>query len=243
MHKSVNKFIVGKYIILNYTNYFLMNKLFNEDKFLKVSEKFIKMEKLSRKMNAPVYNFEDKTHTPFEILIGTMLSARTKDEMTIKAMNQLFNKVINPQELSKMKLSEIEKLIYGVGFYKNKAKYCKEISELLIEKYNNKIPNTSEELQSFPGIGVKTANIVIQRIYGKELIGVDTHVHKIFNRIGIVKTKYPNKTSEILNAKIKKNKGKINKIFVAYGQTICKPKSPLCALCVLKNECEYAKHL
>lgn len=243
MHKSVNKFIVVKYIKLNTINCFLMILLFDKNKFSKISKKFIKMEELSRKRDAPVYTFEHKTHTPFEILIGTMLSARTKDEMTINAMNQLFSKVKSPNDLIKLKLSEIEKLIYGVGFHKNKAKYCKEISKLLIENYNGKIPNTSEELQKFPGIGVKTANIVIQRIYGKELIGVDTHVHKIFNRLGIVKTKYPEKTSEILNENIKKNKGQINKIFVAYGQTICKPVKPLCNLCVLKNECEYTKHL
>jgi len=243
MHKSMNKFIVVKYIKLNNINCFLMTLLFDNDKFLKISKKFIKMEKLSRKMNAPVYTFEDKTHTPFEILIGTMLSARTKDEMTIKAMNNLFGRVQGPKDLVKMKLSEIEKLIYGVGFYKNKAKYCKEISKILIEKYNSKIPKTSEELQKFPGIGIKTANIVIQRIYGKEIIGLDTHVHKIFNRIGIVNTKYPEKTSAILNENIKKNKGEINKIFVAYGQTICKPKNPLCNECILKTECNYAKPL
>jgi len=220
-----------------------MNKSFDNYKFLKISKQFVKMDKLSRKMNAPVYNFEKKTLTPFEILIGTMLSARTKDEMTIIAIDKLFNKIKGPNNLLNMKISEIEKLIYGVGFYKNKAKYCKEISKMLIEKYNGKIPNTSEELQKFPGIGVKTANIVVQRIYGEELIGVDTHVHKIFNRIGIVNTKNPNKTSEILNDNIKKNKGKINKIFVAYGQTICKPVKPLCELCILNNECDYAKHL
>lgn len=221
----------------------MTNVLFDHNKFLKISKKFTQMEKISRKYKAPVYYFENKTQTPFQILIGTMLSARTKDEMTIKAMNNLFEKIQGPEDLIKMKLSEIEKRIYGTGFYKNKAKYCKEISKLLIQKYNSSIPNTSEELQKFPGIGVKTANIVIQRIYGKELIGVDTHVHKIFNRIGIVNTKYPEKTSTILNEKIKKNKGKINKIFVAYGQTVCKPKNPLCEKCILKMDCNYAKHL
>jgi endonuclease III len=220
-----------------------MTNLFDNNKFLKISRKFTQMEKISRKYNAPVYSFENKTQTPFQILIGTMLSARTKDEMTMKAMNNLFEKIEKPEDLSEMRLSEIEKRIYGVGFYKNKAKYCKEISKILIEKYNSKIPKTSEELQTFPGIGIKTANIVIQRIYGEELIGVDTHVHKIFNRIGIVDTKYPEKTSAILNENIKKNKGKINKIFVAYGQTVCKPKKPLCDDCILKKECNYAKHL
>ena len=214
--------------------------LFNNTKFLKISKKFIKMEVLSRKMDAPVYTLEYKTETPFKILIGTMLSARTKDETTIKAMNKLFEKAETPKQMLKLKQNEIEKLIYGVGFYKNKAKYCIEISKLLL---NKKVPNSSEELQKFPGIGVKTANIVIQRIYGTELIGVDTHVHKIFNRIGIIKTKYPEKTSKILNEKIKKNKANINRIFVAYGQTVCKSKKPLCNICVLKNECEYTKHL
>lgn len=220
-----------------------MTNLFDNNKFLKISRKFTQMEKISRKLKAPVYSFENKTQTPFQILIGTMLSARTKDEMTMKAMNNLFEKIEKPEDLSEMRLSEIEKRIYGVGFHKNKAKYCKEISKILIEKYNSKIPKTSEELQTFPGIGVKTANIVIQRIYGEELIGVDTHVHKIFNRIGIVNTKYPEKTSVILNENIKKNKSKINKIFVAYGQTVCKPKNPLCGDCILKKECNYAKHL
>jgi len=220
-----------------------MTNLFDNNKFLKISQKFTQMERISRKLKAPVYSFENKTRTPFQILIGTMLSARTKDEMTIKAMNNLFEKIEKPEDLIKMRLSEIEKKMYGVGFHKNKAKYCKEISKILIQKYNSKIPKSSEELQTFPGIGVKTANIVIQRIYGEELIGVDTHVHKIFNRIGIVNTKYPEKTSTILNEKINKNKGKINKIFVAYGQTVCKPKNPLCINCILKTECNYAKHL
>lgn len=201
------------------------------------------MESISRKLNAPVYTFEKITYTPFQILIGTMLSSRTKDETTIKAMEKLFSEIQTPEELSKMRVSVIEKKIYGVGFHKNKAKYCKEISKLLVEKYNSKVPNSSEELQKFPGIGIKTANIVLQRIYGEELIGVDTHVHKIFNRIGIVSTNTPEKTSVILNKKIKKDKGKINKLFVAYGQTICKSQKPLCNNCVLKMECDYTKHL
>ncbi len=200
-------------------------------------EKIIEiMLKESKKRNAPVFKTKDCFKTPFMGLIFTMLSSRTKDEKTIEACKRLFKNAKTPKEM--LKIKNIEEKIKGVGFYKTKAKRIKEIAKILIKKYNSKIPKNKEELQKLPGIGPKTAAVVINNCFNIDDIGVDTHVHRISNRLGWVKTKTPKETYLELRKKIpKKLWKKLNLAFVAYGQTVCLPKNPKCKECKIKKYC------
>jgi endonuclease-3 len=204
-------------------------------------EKILKlMEREARKRHAPVFSFEEESNeTPFKILIATMLSARTKDTVTIKAIKRLFKIAPTPAKIAKLKTSTLEKILYGVGFYRTKAKNLKKTALMLIDKFNGKVPNTLENLLLLPGVGRKTANIVLARAFGKYALGVDVHVHRISNRLGLVKTKKPEETEKELMRKIPKRYiKKLNKIFVAYGQTICLPVKPNCFICKLNNICQ-----
>ncbi len=196
------------------------------------------METTAKEMNAPVVRVEKETAQPFEILLYTMLSARTKDEVTLTAFKKLMQKGNNPDAISKMSAEEIRELIKPVGFYKNKAKYVKEMCRIITQKFGSKVPKNIKDLTSLPGVGIKTANIVLARAFGKKVIGVDTHVHRISNRIGIVHTKTPEQSSKLLNEIIeRKYRSKFNKILVAFGQTICLPIRPKCKICPIRNVC------
>jgi len=195
--------------------------------------------------NAPVFMVEKVLKSKHDIykLIFVVLSSRTKDEMTIKALKKLTDKYKNPRDLAKADVKTIEHLIYGVGFYKTKAKRIKEIATILC-KNKCVVPKSYEKLIKLPGVGRKTANVALNLIHGKKTIGVDTHVHRIANRLGIVNTKTPKETEERLKKVVeRKYWGKINRAFVAYGQTICKPKKPKCRICGLKTICSYYKKL
>lgn len=182
-----------------------------------------------------------KGKDPFLILIGTILSLRTKDETTDKAMEKLFKKAGTPEEILKLNNDEIERLIYPVGFYRNKAKTIKEISKTIIEKYNGRVPDELEELLKIKGVGRKTANLVITEGYGKQGICVDTHVHRISNRLGVVNTKNPHETEFALRKVLPKKYWIIyNSLLVTFGQTICKPVSPHCTICPLNHICKKA---
>lgn len=193
-----------------------------------------------KKWNAPAIELmAQNDRDPFKILVSTILSLRTKDEVTLKASKRLLNVASTAGELSNMTQEEIEKLIYPVGFYRNKANILKEMSHILIEKFNGKVPDNLEDLLSIKGVGRKTANLVLSAGYGKPAICVDTHVHRISNRLGIVKTKHPEKTEFELMKIVPKHLWKdINKIFVAFGQTICKPIKPKCRECPINIYCE-----
>ncbi len=209
-------------------------------KFLRGLGRYLKiMEREGKKMNAPVYAFEDDSReTPFEILIYTMLSARTKDETTVGAARRLFARFKGAKEIADADVKEIEQLIKPVGFYRIKAKHLKRLCAMLIQKYNNNVPHTLHGLTSLPGVGIKTAHIVLARAFGHNVIGVDTHVHRISNRLGLVRTKTPEQTSRILNLEIpKKYKNGLNRIFVGYGQAVCKPTAPKCNVCPIRNVC------
>jgi endonuclease-3 len=179
---------------------------------------------------------------PFKILISTILSLRTKDQTTAQASDRLFKVADTSEKILKLSEEEIEKLIYPVGFYRNKAKIIKEISKILVEKFNSKVPDDLETLLSFKGVGRKTANLVLSEGFGKPAICVDVHVHRISNRIGLVKTKSPEETEfklmEILPKKYWKD---INFVLVAFGQTICIPVKPKCKECPIIKYCEYDK--
>jgi len=175
---------------------------------------------------------------PFKVLIATILSARTKDDVTIKASRKLFSAADNPQDMLKLGEEKISELIYPVGFYRNKAKNIVQICKELVEKYNGKVPDSMEELLKLKGVGRKTANLVLILGYDKMGICVDTHVHRITNRWGYVKTRTPEETEMELRKKLpKKHWKEINELLVSFGQHICKPVKPQCNTCPVQKLC------
>lgn len=177
---------------------------------------------------------------PYKILIGTILSARTRDETTAQVIKMLFSEFKNPDELSRADLKDIKKLIQKIGFYNVKATRIKEVSKKLVEKYNSKVPSNLEDLLTFPGVGRKTANCVLVYGFRKPAIPVDIHVHRISNRIGIVNTKKPEETEIDLQKSIDSRYWiGINETFVTFGQNICLPIKPKCNLCHLTKICKY----
>ena len=178
-------------------------------------------------------------HDPFKILISTIISLRTKDDVTRAASNRLFKIANNPLKISELTEEEIEKAIYPAGFYKNKAKTIKYLCRELIDNYDSKVPDSIDELLKLNGVGRKTANLVVTQGYGLPGICVDTHVHRITNRLGYVITKNPVETEFALREKLPpKYWIVINDLLVAFGQNICKPISPLCSQCLIHDECQ-----
>ncbi len=177
---------------------------------------------------------------PYKILIGTILSARTRDETTTNVIKMLFSKFKNPEELSRANLKEIKELIQKIGFYNVKAARIKEVSKILVDKYNSKVPPNLEDLLSFPGVGRKTANCVLVYGFRKPAIPVDVHVHRISNRIGIVNTKNPEETEIVLQKSINRKYWiAVNETFVVFGQNVCLPIKPKCNVCRLTKLCKY----
>jgi len=177
---------------------------------------------------------------PFKVLIGTILSHRTKDEMTSKASEQLFMKFSTPSDLAKANEEEVQNLIRSTGFYRVKARRIKEISHLILVKFNGKVPEDMESLLSLPSVGRKTANCVLVYGFKKPAIPVDTHVHRISNRLNLVQTKTPEETefklTEIVDKKYWLN---LNDLFVRFGKAVCKPIGPKCIMCNLRTHCAY----
>ena len=179
---------------------------------------------------------------PFSILIGTILSARTKDETTTKAVKALFLKYKNPKDLANAKIKDVEKIIKSIGFFHVKSKRIVEVAKIIHKKYKDKVPEDLDTLVQLPGVGRKTANCVLVYAFEKPAIPVDIHVHRISNRLGLVETKNPEDTEQELMKKIdKKFWIDINDTFVMYGQNICKPISPMCDVCKIKKSCKYYK--
>ncbi|AFS79936.1 DNA-(apurinic or apyrimidinic site) lyase [Candidatus Nitrosopumilus koreensis AR1] len=187
-------------------------------------------------------DLHDAETGPFSILIGTILSARTKDESTTKVVKILFSKYKNPKQLANAKLKDVEKIIKPIGFYHVKSKRIIEVAKIIDSKYKGKVPEDLETLVELPGVGRKTANCVLVYAFEKPAIPVDIHVHRISNRIGLVDTKNPEETEQELMKKIdKKFWIDINDTFVMYGQNICKPISPMCDVCKIKRNCKFYK--
>lgn len=185
---------------------------------------------------------EAENGSPLSILIGTILSARTRDENTSSVVRKLFLQYKTAGALASAKISDVEKIIKSTGFYHIKAKRIIEVASIIDSKYSGKVPQTLDKLVELPGVGRKTANCVLVYAFDKPAIPVDTHVHRISNRIGLVQTKTPEDTEAELMKKIpRKHWIRINDTFVMYGQNICKPVSPMCAVCQIKKECNYYK--
>jgi len=175
----------------------------------------------------------------FKILISCLLSLRTQDKNTEKASRRLFEVAGTPKEILKLPINKLEKLIFSSGHYKKKSKVLKHVSGELIKKFKGKVPDTKEELLSIKGIGPKTANIVLAFAYGKNVLPIDTHCHRIPNRLGWVKTKTPEQTEKELEIILPlKYWNEFNAIFVQFGQTICKPISPFCSQCPVNKYCK-----
>jgi endonuclease III len=193
-----------------------------------------------KKYNVPVAELVKlKTKSKFKTLIITILSSRTTDKTLLKIHDRLFSKIKTMDDLRILSTKDIEKLIYPVGFYRNKAKYLKKLPEVLDKEFNGKIPNTVDGLIKLPGVGRKVANVVSVVAFGNYDIGVDTHVHRIMNRLGYVKTKTPNETEKALRGKLPREYWKdINYILVAFGQNLCTPLSPFCSKCPVRKYCK-----
>ena len=179
-----------------------------------------------------------QTKDPFKVLLATILSARTKDEVTAAASRRLFKKVDTPDELAQLQVSELEKIIYPVGFFRNKAKYLSDLPAVLQEQFDGRIPDEVEQLVKLPGVGRKTANLVVAIAFNKPAICVDTHVHRIMNIWGYVQTKTPLQTEMALRKKLPEQYWiTINSLLVAFGQGTCKPMFPHCDRCLLAEFC------
>ncbi len=192
-----------------------------------------------KKSRAPSVTLVSRTTgNPFNVLLATLISLRTKDEVTLKASQRLFEKVKTFEDIYKMDQALIRNLIYPAGFYRTKAKRMKEIAGIIIGQLNGRIPDTIEDLLKLPGVGRKTANLVVSLGFNKPGMCVDTHVHRITNRIGWVKTRTPDQTEfalrELIPVKYWRN---LNDYLVSYGQTVCTPVSPFCSLCRLNDVC------
>jgi len=179
------------------------------------------------------------TRDPYRILISTIISLRTKDTVTREASKRLYELADTPEKMLELSPEIIGKAIYPAGFYKNKAKTIINISKILIKKYNGIVPDDIDELLTLKGVGRKTANLVVTMGYGKEGICVDTHVHRISNRLGYVSTKNPTETEFALREKLPKQFWiEYNDLLVTYGQNVCVPISPHCSQCSIHNYCK-----
>jgi len=187
---------------------------------------------------------EIQTKDPFKVLVTTILSARTKDETTSAAAKRLFEQVKNPQDFNKISESELQKIIFPVGFYRDKARHLKKLPDALEKYFCGKIPQDVDELTKLPGVGRKTANLVAAVAFKKPAVCVDVHVHRIFNRLGYLKTTTPFETEmELRRIFPKKFWTTFNSYFVSFGQHTCLPVKPKCGECKVRGYCLFFVNL
>lgn len=187
----------------------------------------------------PIVTEVSRTHDPFRVLVGTMISLRTKDDVTRRAAGRLFDRAGTSEEMLMLSRSEIEEAIYPAGFYRTKAKNILDTCSIILSRYGGRVPDEIDELLTFPGVGRKTANLVVTLGYGKPGICVDTHVHRISNRLGYVSTKKPDETEFALREKLPMQYWiEYNDLLVTYGQNLCVPVSPFCSRCRMFSYCD-----
>lgn len=182
--------------------------------------------------------------TPFEMLVAVILSAQCTDERVNKTTPAIFSHYHTPEDFAQMELALLESLIHSCGFYKNKAKNIKATSQMLVEKYHSQVPNTMEELMSLPGVGRKTANVVMLEAFSDpQGVAVDTHCKRIANRIGLSKEKEPEKIEQdLLKQFPKKYYYDLNHVLIWHGRKTCTARNPQCNNCSIKNYCKYFKN-
>ena len=197
------------------------------------------MEKQSKAFIVPSVTQFSFKNDPYLVLISCVLSLRTKDTTTIEAAKRLFKAANSPSKMVNLPLSRLQKLIYPVGFYRNKAKFILEMSRQIIEDFKGAVPDKFDDLLKLKGVGRKCANLVLGLGYNIPAICVDTHVHQISNRLGWLKTKTPEQTEEALKKIVPKGHWiKLNTILVTFGQNICVPVSPYCNMCFVRTLCK-----
>jgi endonuclease-3 len=206
-----------------------------------LSEKVRVIDKIQKQVRGfviPAVTLFAQSRNPYLVLISCLLSLRTKDKTTAEACSRLFKVADTPQKMLKIPFKEIEKIIYPVGFYRTKAKTISGINLRLLKDFNGKVPSRLEDLLSFKGVGRKTANLVLGLGFGIPAICVDTHVHRISNRLGWVKTRNPEQTEIELGKIIPKDYWiELNTVLVTFGQNICLPVSPYCRKCSVQESC------
>jgi endonuclease-3 len=182
---------------------------------------------------------EDSREDPFQVLISTMLSAQTQDPVTAAASARLFRVARTPRTMARLTTRRIQRLIYPVSFYRNKARHVKETCRQLMERFGGRVPDTMEKLLTLPGVGRKTANLVLILSHGsRDNICVDTHVHRISNRLGWVRTKTPDQTEQALYTAVPRRWWpQVNLFLVTWGQNVCRPIYPKCGACVVSSLC------
>ena len=201
-------------------------------------DEIVKTLEAARQPQSDFVKLMDSFKDPYLVLIACILSLRTNDKTTYPATLRMLKLAKTPQEMMKVKVEDLEKAIYPVGFYKNKAGQIIELSKILVEKYGGKVPCDIDELCKFKGVGRKTANLVLSEGFNEPAICVDVHVHRIFNRLGYVKTKTPEETEFALRDKLpRKYWIPINSLLVTHGQNVCKPLKPLCEGCPVNKYC------
>jgi endonuclease-3 len=179
-----------------------------------------------------------RSRSPFKVLVSTVISARTKDEVTTDAARRLFAKASTPAALSALPEGKISGLIYPAGFYRTKAKAIRALSVIIVREFGGRVPETMEGLLSLPGVGRKTANLVLTLGFAVPAICVDTHVHRVVNRLGIIRTRRPAETEACLRAVLPKRHWlEINDLLVTFGKAVCAPLSPRCSTCSVRRSC------
>ena len=202
-------------------------------------DKIVKTLKDAKQQKSDFVGLMDSFNDPYLVLIACILSLRTNDRTTYPATLRMLKLGKTPKEFSKCDEKTLSDAIYPVGFYANKAKQIIQLSKEIVEKYNGKVPETIDELVKFNGVGRKTANLVVARGFNKPAICVDVHVHRIFNRMGYVKTRNPEETEFALRDKLPvKHWIDINTLIVTHGQNVCKPQKPICSVCPIEKYCD-----
>ena len=207
---------------------------------LKKMDRVLSREKKLQRLTALRGLQMEEQADPFKILIGTILSARTRDKNTSKVIRKLFARFRTPDDIASADIEEIKKLIRSIGFYNVKAERIKQVSEIIVRKFGGQVPDDIDSLLELPGVGRKTANCVLVYAFNKPAIPVDVHVHRISNRLGLVDTKTVKQTEIELNKLVDRRLWtRVNNTFVMYGQNVCLPLRPICTICELKEVCKY----
>jgi endonuclease-3 len=198
-----------------------------------------RMEAGAEKEPAVTTVAEHYSHEPWAVLVSTILSLRTKDDVTLESSRRLLARADSPAELAALSEDQVARLAYPSGFYRTKAANLKKIAAILLEQYNGEVPADMDALLALPGVGRKTANLVLIEAFDLPGICVDVHVHRISNRCGWLRTRTPEETEMTLREILPKKYWKgINALLVLYGQNLCRPVSPYCSRCVIKDNCK-----